>query len=155
MQLKNCPECGKLFACISRSICPECIAKEDEMINLIKCHIEKHKNATITEISQGTGIPREKIVSLLQDGRLIIKSSTRLLNCERCGTPIPYGRFCTDCTKMLTKSFEKAITKGLSPEGEKLVPEPEHEHEHEHEEDKKETRTKKMYVRDFHRKMSR
>lgn len=138
MELKNCPGCGKLFACISRNLCPECIAQEDEMLSVIQCYLDEHRNATISEIIEGTGVPGEKIVSLLQDGRLVAAGATCLLSCERCGAPISYGRFCSACSTILKESFKEVADVGGT------VPE----------EDKKESGAR-MYVSGIYRKPSR
>ncbi len=149
MQLKNCPVCGKLFTCISRNLCPECIAREEETLGNIQSYIDEHKNATIPEISEGTGIPVERIVSLLQNGRLVTTRANQLLTCERCGAPISYGRFCAGCSTALKSSFQKAIPQRDLPgerevSGERGVSG----------KNKTETRAR-MYVSDIYRKTSR
>ena len=108
MELKNCPQCGKVFTRISRDLCPDCIAQEDEIIKQIQQYLDEHANATITDISEGTGIPTDKIIVLLQEGRLITRENSDLLKCERCGNPISRGRFCNECSATLTKLFSSS-----------------------------------------------
>lgn len=110
MELRNCPECGKLFTFLSRNLCPECVALEDEYIRKIQQYLDDQGGATVTEISDGTGIPEEKIISLLREGRLIIRGEAYLLECERCGEPIRTGRYCASCRASLEASL-----KGSSP----------------------------------------
>lgn len=105
MELKNCPQCGKVFTRISRDLCPDCIAQEDEMIKQIQQYLDEHANSTISDISEGTGIPSDRIILLLQEGRLVTKENSGLLKCERCGKPISLGRFCSECSTTLTKLF--------------------------------------------------
>lgn len=146
MELRNCPECGKLFTYVSRNLCPECIAKEDEMLRTIQSFLDEHKNATISEISEGTGVPGEKIVSLLQDGRLVATGQTHLLSCERCGASITHGRFCATCSTTLKKSFKRTTEETTSTTSQRREPESE--------KDKKDSGAR-VYIRDFHRKTHR
>ncbi|HHY40379.1 MAG TPA: MerR family transcriptional regulator [Syntrophaceticus sp.] len=125
MELKNCPQCGKVFARISRDLCPDCIAQEDEIIKQIQQYLDEHHNATITDISEGTGIPTDKIIVLLQEGRLITRENSGLLKCERCGKSIPRGRFCSECSTTLSKLFSSS----------------------------REDSKQKVYVREYHKKL--
>ncbi len=127
LELRNCPECGKLFARISRDLCPDCIAQEDEMLVQIQQFLDEHNNATISEVSEGTGIPGDKIVTLLQEGRLVARDNSNLLKCERCGKSIPKGRFCIECSTDIARSLS-------SPE---------------------KNNTERVYVRDYHKKIKR
>jgi len=127
LELRNCPQCGKVFARISRDLCPDCIAQEDKIIKQIQQYLDENTNATISDINEGTGIPVDKIIVLLQEGRLITRENSGLLKCERCGKPIPRGRFCGECGKTLARL--------LSSSQEDSGP--------------------KVYVREYHRKLKR
>ena len=108
MELRNCPECGKLFAFVSRNLCPDCIAFEEECIQKIQEYIDDYGASTIAELSEGTDIPEEMVIYLLREGRLIIRGWVALLECERCGQPIPSGRYCADCCAALEASLRGA-----------------------------------------------
>ncbi|AFV10802.1 flagellar protein YvyF [Thermacetogenium phaeum DSM 12270] len=106
MELRNCPECGKLFAFLSRNLCPECAALEDEYVKRIQEYLDGPGGATIKEISDATEVPEEKIISLLREGRLIVRGKACLLECERCGKPIDSGRYCASCRAILANSLK-------------------------------------------------
>lgn len=106
VELRNCPECGKLFAFLSRNLCPECAALEDEYVKRIQEYLDGPGGATIKEISDATEVPEEKIISLLREGRLIVRGKACLLECERCGKPIDSGRYCASCRAILANSLK-------------------------------------------------
>jgi len=109
MELRNCPECGKLFSFVSCNLCPECIAFENECVQKIQRYIDDHGDSTIVEISESTGVPEDKIIRLLREGRLIVKGEASLLECERCGKPIQSGRYCADCCADLDASLKGVL----------------------------------------------
>lgn len=110
MELRNCPECGKLFAFVSRNLCPDCIAFEEECIQKIQEYIDDYGASTIAELSEGTDVPEEMVIYLLREGRLIIRGGVTLLECERCGRPIPSGRYCADCCAALEASLKDVLS---------------------------------------------
>lgn len=107
MELRNCPECGKLFAYVSRNLCPECIEKEEEMFRSVERFLKEHGSATVQEISEATGVPESKVISFLRAGRLVASSGMPLLECERCGKPITTGRFCDACRSALEAALKE------------------------------------------------
>lgn len=114
MELRNCPECGRLFAYVTRNLCPACLEKEGEYFKKVEEFLRGHGGATITEISEATGVPEDKVISFLREGRLVASSDSLLLECERCGKPIRTGRFCDACRMALETS--------LKGEGQRLAP---------------------------------
>lgn len=106
MELRNCPECGKLFTYVARNLCPACLKKEEEFFKEVERFLKEHRGATISEISEATGVPEEKIIFFLREGRLITSSSNLVLECERCGKPIRIGRFCDACRSVLGSSLK-------------------------------------------------
>ncbi|MGB9791651.1 MAG: MerR family transcriptional regulator [Thermacetogeniaceae bacterium] len=117
MELRNCPECGKLFAYVSRNLCPECIEKEEELFKKVESFLKEHGSATVQEISEATGVPESKVISFLRTGRLVASSGSPLLECERCGRPIATGRFCDACRAALEAALkeEKSEVPGGTP----------------------------------------
>lgn len=112
MELRNCPECGKLFAYVSRNLCPECIEKEEELFRRVESFLKEHGSATVQEISKATGVPESKVISFLRTGRLVASSNSPLLECERCGRPIATGRFCDACRAALAAALKEEKGQG-------------------------------------------
>ncbi|HHW39806.1 MAG TPA: MerR family transcriptional regulator [Syntrophomonadaceae bacterium] len=107
MELRNCPECGRLFTYVARNLCPACLEREEEFFKKVESFLKEHGGATVSEISEATGVPEDKIISFLRAGRLISSSSNLVLECERCGKPIRIGRFCDECRSVLESSLKR------------------------------------------------
>lgn len=108
MELRNCPECGKLFAFMTRNLCPACLEAEERLFQEIESYLRQNPGATVSEVSQGTGVDEKKIIFFLRNGRLIGSGTALLLECERCGKPIKTGRFCDTCRAELGATLKEA-----------------------------------------------
>ncbi len=106
MKLKNCIRCGRVFAYIGNSLCPDCIQQDEEEFILVKEYIYEHPKARLHVIEQETGVSQAKILRFVREGRLEAEGNEDLLvTCERCHTPISEGRFCLNCINDLTKGM--------------------------------------------------
>ena len=110
-EIRNCPRCGRIFTYIGRAICNRCMEIEENEFKIVKEYIYDNPGATISEVSQETGVTVEKIMRFLREERLEIKSenSNLLLECERCGRSIRSGRFCENCKAEINKGFRQAF----------------------------------------------
>ncbi len=111
LDLRNCPNCGRLFAKKPGvDLCPVCIDDEEVDFQKVKNFLWDNPNSTIELVHEKTGVSRERIIKFIRDDRIIAEGLTLdyLLECERCGKPIPSGRFCQKC--------QEELVKGLSPD---------------------------------------
>ncbi|NPV27626.1 MAG: hypothetical protein HPY81_09370 [Firmicutes bacterium] len=117
MDLRNCPECGRLFAFVGQNLCPACLEEEEKEFELVREYVREHRNPTITEVSEATGVGADKIIRFLKDGRLIAKGliTEGVLECESCGCPISAGRLCEACRDELTRNI-KRLTRPVEKE---------------------------------------
>ncbi|HYF84390.1 MAG TPA: TIGR03826 family flagellar region protein [Clostridia bacterium] len=108
-EIRNCPRCGKIFTCLGRPICGNCIATEENEFKVVKEYVYDNPGATISEVSNETEVSVEKIMRFLREERLEIRSenSNLLLECERCGRAINSGRFCENCKGEINKDFKR------------------------------------------------
>lgn len=97
MDLRNCAECGALYAYTGRNICSKCLDKEEEQYKKVRRYVRDHPGASIYEVSQETAIEEEKILQFIRDGRLQSQGFKGVLECEGCGKSISAGRLCEDC----------------------------------------------------------
>lgn len=123
-EIRNCPRCGKIFTYVGRAICNRCIETEENEFKIVKEFVYDNPGATISEVSQETGVSVDKIMRFLREERLEIKSenSNLILECERCGRAINTGRFCENCKADINKEFKREF--GLDkkePEGRPLT----------------------------------
>lgn len=107
MPIANCKRCGRIYNRISRDICPACIKQEDEMLIEIRRYLKQHSEASITDVSEGTGVEYTILVEMIRDGRLMIHNHPNLkYPCERCGMPTQSGRLCAKCAKELAQELK-------------------------------------------------
>lgn len=123
MEIRNCPECGKLFTFVRTNLCPECKERMEDQFEIVKQYIQKHPRAHITEISEATEIPEKTIASYIKDGRIVVSDAALEsigLKCESCGAPIAAGRFCDACSKKLADGFSQSDNKRASARAPRL-----------------------------------
>lgn len=127
--LRNCPECGKLFAYQGKNLCRKCQEKEEDEYLIVRRYVRDHPGATVFEVADATGIEEEKILGFLREGRLMSRGFVGSLECERCGRKIAGGRYCDQCLYELDNQFktviprkepEKPVTPPPGPSGNRM-----------------------------------
>lgn len=109
MDMRNCKTCGKVFASLGERVCPDCKQKEDEMFVVVKEYIYDHPKASITEVSEETGVDESIILRYMREGRIeVAEGSISVLTCEKCGKSISTGKYCPDCQKKLVNQLSQA-----------------------------------------------
>jgi flagellar operon protein (TIGR03826 family) len=108
MALANCPQCGKLFNKTFRDVCPDCVRLEEEQFHTVREYLHKHRNAKPFEVSEATEVPVQTIYKFVREGRLQATYYDGLhYECEECGKAIITGKYCKDCTEVLTRNVKK------------------------------------------------
>ncbi|MFP4662668.1 MAG: flagellar protein [Halanaerobiales bacterium] len=114
MDLRNCPQCGKLFAYDGRNkVCQVCRNNEESDYEKVKEYLWDNPNASIEKVHLETEVERELIIKFIRDGRLVAEGINveMLIECERCGKPIITGRFCPKCKQALIDGFKPSDSK--------------------------------------------
>lgn len=110
-ELKNCEQCGDLFASVAaREICPKCYQKEERDFQRVYRFITKRKNrqATIQEIVEATEVREELIIKFMKQNRLRSSQFPNLAYaCDKCGDNITEGRLCSSCAVDIQKAWRK------------------------------------------------
>ncbi|MDI3281482.1 MAG: MerR family transcriptional regulator [Bacillota bacterium] len=106
MELRNCIRCGKLFAYVNKPICPECVRKEEEDFERVRRYLRENPRATVMEVAEATEVDQHLIQQWLREGRLISTEFHLMTECERCGRPIPGGRYCKQCAEELGRELQ-------------------------------------------------
>ncbi|AOZ93232.1 TIGR03826 family flagellar region protein [Paenibacillus crassostreae] len=111
MNLGNCPRCGKLFAMNFRDICPECTKAIEGEYQLCSDFLRDHRGATMTELSEETGVAIRQITKFIREGRISVIDAPNLsYPCEVCGTAfIQEGNMCNSCRTRLTKELSNSV----------------------------------------------
>lgn len=117
MDLRNCPECGKVFAYITTNMCPACSKEEEQEFTKVKEYLYKNPKIGIYELAEATEVDEAKIIRWIREGRIEGKSFPGIVvPCERCGKPIPEGRYCQTCSNELARGFGKFTREAPSPQ---------------------------------------
>lgn len=109
METLSCKMCGKLFNYEGGGlkVCPSCSKKMEDRFTEVKEYIYEHRTATMTEISEEFDIPIPQIKRWVKEERLAFSEDSPVtLSCESCGAQIRTGRFCVNCKKALSNSFQ-------------------------------------------------
>lgn len=104
--LKNCADCGRIFAHPARNLCDECYKKVQETFHKVKEFLQKNPGATVVEVANATEVDVETIYEFIREGRLKVVPRDVSLSCEVCGDPITTGRFCARCRSSLVKGLQ-------------------------------------------------
>ena len=112
MKPMNCPRCGKLFTKILSPVCPKCERLEEEQFQEMRKYIEEEPHATITEVSEATGVPTKRILRYIREGRLIVPETMKVeIRCFTCGKQIDEGSYCDACAAKMAKDFQEVYGK--------------------------------------------
>lgn len=109
-ELDNCARCGNVFAKTIRDICYSCYQEEEKAFQLVSQFLRKQQNrrATISQISEGTGVDEDLIIKFVKEKRLQTSQYPNLAYaCEKCGNNITEGRLCKDCSDDLIKEVRR------------------------------------------------
>ncbi|NLT94720.1 MAG: MerR family transcriptional regulator [Clostridia bacterium] len=109
MELRNCPECGKIFAFVGINLCPKCKEEDEKEFIKVKEYLYKNPNVGIFELAEATEVDEAKIVRWVREGRIEGKYPGMVVSCERCGKSIFEGRFCPSCSNELARSFSGSL----------------------------------------------
>ncbi len=110
MDLRNCHRCGKPFLYVGQHLCDSCLEEEEEAFNRVRQYLAEHPGSSIEETVEATGVERSDILRFLRQGRLQVEGGAKaLITCQRCGAPIPGGRFCNRCAALLEDILRAAV----------------------------------------------
>lgn len=108
MEVRNCPECGRLFNYIRTNLCPVCIKEAEEDFQKIRGYLRNNPNISIIELSEDTEVSEEKIIQWIREGRLEAKGLKESpLKCSQCGASIDSGTHCSKCKEKLRSELSK------------------------------------------------
>jgi hypothetical protein len=92
--------------------CESCGNIEYDDYGVVRNYIEKHRGATVVEISSATGISQNTINMLLREERLQVANNSRVfLKCAACGKDIVSGQYCTECAGLVAAAQRRKMAK--------------------------------------------
>jgi flagellar operon protein (TIGR03826 family) len=113
VQLRNCSRCGKIFAYVSKRICPDCLQEIEQDFERIRVYVKANPGATVAEIANELEVDPELIMEFVRQGRSDVVVNGLALQCERCGEDVIMGRYCEKCRQELDKELRGSV---VSPE---------------------------------------
>jgi flagellar operon protein (TIGR03826 family) len=103
----NCPQCGRVFVRGFRDVCPACYKKVEDQYDLCLKYLREHKNCTIYDLNEDTGVSVRQITKFIHEGRISIADLPNMtINCEVCGIPIRENNICDSCRGKLAKEYK-------------------------------------------------
>lgn len=113
LEVGRCEQCGGSLkdAGLGIYVCAKCGAETLSEFGMVKQFLNENGPSNAQVISDGTGVPVNKIERFLREGRIEIpEGSDSYISCEKCGVDIRYGRFCPACATTLSKELTSALT---------------------------------------------
>jgi hypothetical protein len=113
----NCPRCGRLSSVLVRGQCGHCLREEHEQLRTVQGLLAERGPLSAEEISRETGVPVERVLRWLREGRLV--TSGDVVRCRRCGRPVRLGVLCSVCRVELAvaiRQVEEALRAQPAPQ---------------------------------------
>lgn len=110
MDVRTCKKCGRLFNYIGsgEEVCAFCKSREDDAFKKVKDYLYEHRGAGFYEVRENYDVDAELLRKWLREGRLeFAKGADSGLTCERCGAPIPSGRYCEKCKNEMANDLRE------------------------------------------------
>lgn len=109
-ELRNCPQCGKVFMKVVRNLCPACIDLEEKQYDEVCTYLRKNPGAQVEQIEEDTGVEETKVLRWMREGRLVADGldGKSVLICQRCGRQVEKGNLCPKCMQFLAQEINAA-----------------------------------------------
>ncbi|MCR4908025.1 MAG: hypothetical protein K5985_04280 [Lachnospiraceae bacterium] len=107
----TCRKCGKLFEALylGDEYCEDCSAAVKDKYHEVRDYLWDHPNSTASTVAKACGVSVHQVMLWVRDERLEVSEDSKVsLYCEKCGTRILSGRFCSACQKAAGKAAEES-----------------------------------------------
>ena len=130
--LTNCLQCHKAYVRnlgnAALQSCQDCANENQAHCLKVFEYLRGHSNANVEEISEGTGVPKERILKLMNERkiRLATKEQTECNACQKqlsqldriTGTLIGGKFYCKPCVRKLAGNLNSILKPGADPPAE-------------------------------------
>lgn len=121
MNIDNCPRCGKIFAKGFNEVCPACKREIDKEYEKCANFLRENKGASITLLSDETGVTIRQITKFIREGRISLMDAPNLsYPCESCGVLIQSNNLCDSCRKRLVNASKNLFNEESIAQEKKL-----------------------------------
>ena len=87
MALASCPRCKQIFTKVRSAVCLKCQPDEEADFEKVRSCLEKTPNQTADAVAEATGVSRDCVMRLVEDGRIQNMTMADPIKCGRCGAP--------------------------------------------------------------------
>lgn len=113
-QLKNCPECGKIFVDTGVGVCRACLDKQEEQMIKVTAYVRDNPHSTVKQIAEALNVKEKLVRRMIREGRFITEGIEYEYPCERCKKLITEGRFCDACSKEIQQEAFEAQQRAVA-----------------------------------------
>lgn len=109
MPIAKCPRCGTLFDKAKKVVCATCEPEERAEYDKVLAYIQGNPDHTIEEIVDTTGVKREVVERMTDQGVVMKTANVGEVKCGRCGAPAISltKRLCENCLAELQRNIAK------------------------------------------------
>ncbi|MBO5247236.1 MAG: hypothetical protein J6B28_08275 [Eubacterium sp.] len=104
---KPCSMCSRPMPFdYEKDFCPAC--QDDVLFKEVREYIRTH-TVTEFELADVFHLPQSKVRKWIKEGRIeYVTDENKMMNthCQRCGVPVSFGTFCTDCMRTMNGNKE-------------------------------------------------
>ncbi len=119
MPLAKCPRCNQLFTKSEEVVCARCEPAERADYEMVREALQKVPHLNAEEVAEETGVARDCVLRMIDQGLIQNVSVNKTVRCGRCGKPAisVSKRLCQACLEKLNAQLavERASVK-LPPE---------------------------------------
>lgn len=111
MDVRNCRICGRIFNYMGGDpLCPSCIKVMEDKFIEVKAYIYEHPGAGVQEVAEENDVHINQINKWIREERLCFSEDSAVgIECEKCGTMIRTGRFCSKCKDQMANNFSTIL----------------------------------------------
>ena len=108
MEVKLCRRCKRLFQPMADEVmCYDCRVESEKEFKAVREYLRDNPGAGVKEVSNECEVSERQIIEWVREERLMFSGDSTGIICEKCGRPIPTGRFCDKCKTELTNELKE------------------------------------------------
>lgn len=110
-ELKNCRRCNKVFSYVGGlNICPACSKEDEKIFEAVSGYLRENPGMPLSTVAQELDIGYDILMKYVKEGRLLVRSPNGSIVhfCEKCGTMIDEGRFCSRCENHIANVLDSS-----------------------------------------------
>ena len=108
-KIKNCPQCGRIYAETGNGLCRDCYDKLVKIEQEVLIYVREHPKCSAEEIIENTKATMAIIRRMVREGHFENSNIVVTYPCSRCGAPIFEGQYCMNCIEKMQKNIKRSM----------------------------------------------